>query len=121
MSHPLTHFPVAGPGVWALFLPIAFAEIGDGMSQPSVMAAALSINPRIAGTASGLMGFLQMTAAALGSFLVALLPPDSALGPAAVFAGFVALGLGFGLFAVRRRPAAATPSVAPAAAPAEGG
>jgi DHA1 family bicyclomycin/chloramphenicol resistance-like MFS transporter len=114
-------FSAAGPGVWALFLPIAFAEIGDGLSQPSVMAAALSINPRIAGTASGLMGFLQMTAAALGSFLVALLPPDSALGPAAVFAGFVALGLGFGLFAVRRRPAAGMPAVASAVAPAEGG
>ena len=112
---------LGGPSIWALFLPIAFAEIGDGMSQPSVMAAALSINPRIAGTASGLMGFLQMTAAAAGSFLVALLPPDSAIGPAAVFAGFVALGLGFGLFAVRGRPAAAMPGVGSAPAPAEGG
>ena len=114
-------FSVAGASVWALFLPIAFAEIGDGLSQPSVMAAALSINPRIAGTASGLMGFLQMTAAAAGSFLVALLPPDSAIGPAAVFAGFVALGLAIGLVAVRRRPAAALPAIVSAPAPAEGG
>src|SRR5207237_7754342 len=38
---------------WMLFLPIAFAEIGDGMSQPAVMAAALSLQPRLAGTASG--------------------------------------------------------------------
>ena len=112
---------LGGASVWALFLPIAFAEIGDGMSQPSVMAAALSINPRIAGTASGLMGFLQMTAAAAGSFVVALLPQDSALGPAAIFAGFVALGLAFALFAVRRRPAAAMPGVVSAPAPAEGG
>ena len=97
-------FIALGAGVWALFLPIAFAEIGDGLSQPSVMAAALSIHPRIAGTASGLMGFLQMTTAALGSFLVALLPQTSAIGPVAVFAALVALALGFAVLAVRRQP-----------------
>ena len=91
-----------GFSVWALFLPIAFAEIGDGLSQPSVMAAALSIHPRIAGTASGLMGFLQMTMAAVGSFAVALLPHDSPLGMILVFSGFVAIALGSAIFAVRR-------------------
>jgi DHA1 family bicyclomycin/chloramphenicol resistance-like MFS transporter len=88
--------------VWALFLPIALAEIGDGLSQPSVMAAGLSIHPRIAGTASGLMGFLQMTMAAVGSFVVALLPHDSPFGMILVFSAFVAMALGFGIFAVRR-------------------
>jgi DHA1 family bicyclomycin/chloramphenicol resistance-like MFS transporter len=91
-----------GFSVWALFLPIAFAEIGDGLSQPSVMAAALSIHPRIAGTASGLMGFLQMTAAAIGSFVVALLPHDSPIGMILVFSAFVAVALVSGIFAVRR-------------------
>ena len=43
-------------------------------SQPAVLASGLSIQPRLAGTASGLMGFLQMTVAALGTLLVALLP-----------------------------------------------
>jgi DHA1 family bicyclomycin/chloramphenicol resistance-like MFS transporter len=104
-------FSVTGPSVWALFLPIALAEIGDGLSQPSAMAAALSIHPRIAGTASGLMGFLQMTMAAIGSFLVALLPQQSPLGTVAVFAGFVVLALVFGIFAVRRVPAGALPAV----------
>src|SRR5438552_15880703 len=93
-----------GFSVWALFLPIAFAARGDGWSQPSVMAAALSIHPRIAGTASGLMGFLQMTMAAVGSFAVALLPQNSALGPIAVFTGFVALALGLGRVALRPQP-----------------
>ena len=96
-------FGVLGPGAWALFLPVAFTEIGDGLTQPSLMAAALSIHPRIAGTASGLMGFLQMTTAALGSFLVALLPQNSAFGPVAVFTGLVALALGFAILAVRRQ------------------
>jgi DHA1 family bicyclomycin/chloramphenicol resistance-like MFS transporter len=85
-----------------LFLPIAFAEIGDGLSQPSVMAAALSIHPRIAGTASGLLGFLQMTMAAIGSFAVALLPHDSPLGMILVFSGFVTVALGSAIYAVRR-------------------
>src|SRR5436305_12075156 len=55
----MSWFFLGVPSVWALFLPIAFAEIGDGLSQPSSMAAGLSIYPRIAGTASGLIGFLR--------------------------------------------------------------
>src|SRR4029077_3663956 len=92
----------AGLGVWLLFLPIALAEIGDGMSQPAVTAAGLSVKPRLAGTASGLMGFLSMATAALGSFVVALLPAGNAAGLVAVFGGFVTLGLGFAVFAVTR-------------------
>src|SRR5204863_8375408 len=37
-------FLVGGVGVWAMFLPFALSEIGDGMSQPSTMAAGLSIH-----------------------------------------------------------------------------
>ena len=101
-------FGVLGPSAWALFLPVAFAEIGDGLTQPSLMAAALSIHPRIAGTASGLMGFLQMTTAALGRFLVALLPQNSAIAPVAVFTCLVALALGFAILAVRCQTGRAT-------------
>ena len=98
----LAVFGSADLGIWSLFIPIALAEIGDGMSQPAVIAAGLSINPRLAGMASGLMGFLQMTTAAIGSFIVALLPYDNAFGLIAVFGFFVAAALGFGLYAVRR-------------------
>jgi DHA1 family bicyclomycin/chloramphenicol resistance-like MFS transporter len=111
----------AGPGdlsVWALFVPIGLAEIGDGMSQPAVVAAGLSIHPRLAGTASGLMGFLQMTVAALGSFIVALLPYDSAFGMIAVFGSFVALALGFGIFAVVRTSRGGRPALPTVTAPA---
>jgi DHA1 family bicyclomycin/chloramphenicol resistance-like MFS transporter len=87
--------------VWLLFVPIGLAEIGDGMSGPAVMAAALSIHPRLAGTASGLMGFLQMAAAALGSYVVALLPYRNAFGMIALYGGFVALGLAAAVLAVR--------------------
>jgi DHA1 family bicyclomycin/chloramphenicol resistance-like MFS transporter len=103
------------------FVPIAFAGIGDGMSQPAVMAAGLSIQPRLAGTASGLMGFLQMATAAIGSFIVALLPYDNAFGLISIFGSFVALALGFGIFAVRRVSREAQPVLSAAPVPAADG
>jgi DHA1 family bicyclomycin/chloramphenicol resistance-like MFS transporter len=114
----------AGLGTWMLFVPIALSSIGDGLSQPATMAAGLSTHPRLAGTASGVMGFLQMSVAASGTLLVAMLPHGSALGMIAVVGGFIALALGFGIFAVRRSPVGPLPAVAAAAqsspAPAEG-
>ncbi|HLY45873.1 MAG TPA: multidrug effflux MFS transporter [Stellaceae bacterium] len=111
----------AALSVWTLFLPIALAEIGDGMTQPALMAAALSLHPRLAGTASGLMGFLQMAAASVGSFAVALLPYNNAFGLVAVFGGFVALGLGAAIFAVSRSVRGGPPVIASATAPAAEG
>ena len=97
-----------GLSVWMLFVPIAFTSIGDGLSQPAAMASALSIYPRLAGTASGLMGFLQMAVAALGTIAVAALPHDSALGLIAVVGGFIAVAFASGIVGVdadRRRQA----------------
>lgn len=50
--------------VWAIFLPGAGMAFANGLIMPNAQAAAVSINPRIAGAASGLMSFLQMSAAA---------------------------------------------------------
>jgi len=58
---------------------MAISSIGNGMSQPSGVAAGLSVYPRIAGAASGLMGFTQMIIAALGTLLLGLLPRGSVL------------------------------------------
>jgi DHA1 family bicyclomycin/chloramphenicol resistance-like MFS transporter len=116
----------AGLDVWVLFVPIALSSIGDGLSQPSAMAAGLSIYPRFAGTASGLMGFTQMIVASLGTYLVALLPYDSAFGTIIVVGGFIALGLCFGIFAVRQPGSGSLPVLGgivppqPGPAPAEG-
>jgi DHA1 family bicyclomycin/chloramphenicol resistance-like MFS transporter len=90
--------------IWLLLVPIGLAEIGDGMSGPTVMAAALSIHPRLAGAAAGLIGFLQMAVAALGSFVVVLLPYRNAFGMIALFGGFVAFGSAAAVFAVRCTP-----------------
>jgi DHA1 family bicyclomycin/chloramphenicol resistance-like MFS transporter len=76
-----------GLSTWALFVPMALSSIGNGLSQPSAMAAALSVYPRVAGTASGFVGFLQMATSAIGTLLVAALPHQ---GPSAVVAVVVA-------------------------------
>jgi MFS transporter, DHA1 family, multidrug resistance protein len=96
---------------WALFVPMAISSIGNGMSQPPGVAAGLSVHPRIAGAASGLLGFMQMTVAALGTLLVGLLPRDSVVAMVAVVGISLALALVCGLFTLRApaerlRPAA---------------
>jgi MFS transporter, DHA1 family, multidrug resistance protein len=86
---------------WALFVPMAISSIGNGLSQPPGIAAGLSVYPRVAGAASGLIGFLQMMVAALGTFLVGRLPQDTSLSMVAVVGASLALALIFGLLALR--------------------
>ena len=98
---------------WALFLPMTLSSIGNGLSQPSTMAAGLSIHPNMAGTASGLIGFLQMTTAAFGSFVVGVLPHETAVPMVAVVGAFMALAMLFAWPVVRpprRRTVAAVGS-----------
>jgi len=101
---------LVGLSAWALFVPMALSSVGNGLSQPPALAAGLSVYPRIAGAASGLLGFLQMTIAAVGTLLIGLLPQNSAAPMIAVVVTSLALALGFGVHAVRRpnppRPAA---------------
>jgi DHA1 family bicyclomycin/chloramphenicol resistance-like MFS transporter len=50
---------------WAFFLPGAGMAFANGLVMPNAQSAAISVNPRLAGSASGLTGFLQMTTGAL--------------------------------------------------------
>ena len=50
----------------AMFLLMGFVSAGNGFSTPNAMAGAISADPRQAGAASGMVGFLQMTLGALG-------------------------------------------------------
>ncbi len=50
---------------WALFGPCVLLAIGNGLSVPNAMAGAISVDPRAAGAASGLAGFLQILIAAV--------------------------------------------------------
>jgi DHA1 family bicyclomycin/chloramphenicol resistance-like MFS transporter len=97
---------------WALFVPMAISSIGNGLSQPAGVAAGLSVYPRIAGAASGLMGFAQMMIAALGTLLLGLLPRGSVLAMVAVVGVSLALALVCGLLTLR----APTPALRPAPA-----
>jgi DHA1 family bicyclomycin/chloramphenicol resistance-like MFS transporter len=95
---------------WALFVPMAVSSVGNGLSQPPAIAAGLSVHPRIAGAASGLLGFLQMMIAAFGTLLIGHLPQHSAQSMVIVVVASLALALVFGLLALRRPGAAARPA-----------
>ncbi|HUT48755.1 MAG TPA: multidrug effflux MFS transporter [Alphaproteobacteria bacterium] len=56
-------FAIMASGVWhplALFGPAMFASYAAGISMPNAQAGAISVNPKAAGAASGLAGFVQM-------------------------------------------------------------
>lgn len=57
----------------ALFMPIALTTFGNGISLPNAQAGAINEFPEMAGTASGLTGFLQMALSAVAAQLVALI------------------------------------------------
>lgn len=93
----------AGPvSTWALFVPMALSSIGNGLSQPAALASGLSVYPRIAGTASGVMGFLQMAVSAIGTLGLALFPRDSVMATVVVVGAAQILALVCGVAALRR-------------------
>jgi DHA1 family bicyclomycin/chloramphenicol resistance-like MFS transporter len=67
---------VALPGweMLTIFLPQIIVGLGNGLLLPTAVAGAVSIRPQVAGTASGMTGFIQMTigavAAQLGGYVV---------------------------------------------------
>jgi DHA1 family bicyclomycin/chloramphenicol resistance-like MFS transporter len=102
-SLPLSIAAVLGPmTVWVF---------GMALALPAATAGALAPFPRLAGTASALMGCLQMAAGAAGSVVVAEFQ-DGSLAPAAVILALLAaLGLAGHLrFAPRRGAAAPGPA-----------
>lgn len=55
---------------WALFPPMMLVGFGQGFALPNAQAGALSVDPSIAGTASGIGGFAQLGFASLMSQVV---------------------------------------------------
>jgi len=51
--------------IWAVFLPVTFMGVANGMSLPNANAGAVSVYPELAGTASGLLSFIQLSVAAV--------------------------------------------------------
>jgi DHA1 family bicyclomycin/chloramphenicol resistance-like MFS transporter len=56
----------------ALFLPMAGATLASGFMMPHSLSGVLSADPSKAGSASGLIGFLQFAAAAVFSYITGL-------------------------------------------------
>lgn len=57
----------------ALFAPIAITVFGNGITLPNAQAAAINEFPKLAGSASGLTGFMQMFLSAIAAQAVALI------------------------------------------------
>jgi MFS transporter, DHA1 family, multidrug resistance protein len=62
---------IPGVGPAAIFLPMFVVYLANGMALPNAIAGAVSIRPDAAGTAAGIMGFVQMGSGALTSQLLA--------------------------------------------------
>lgn len=65
------------PSIYNLFVPSVLMAVGNGISQTNAMAASLSVRPQLAGTASGLAGFMQMGCGALLSWIAGALETGS--------------------------------------------
>jgi DHA1 family bicyclomycin/chloramphenicol resistance-like MFS transporter len=78
---------LAPPHILFFFLPMGVVALGNGMTQPNAIAAALSVRPQLAGTASALIGASQMGFGALMTFLVSLVEHGAGIGTALTMTG----------------------------------
>ena len=70
----MTAFGIAGVLTpLALFGPMVLFSVGNGLTVPNGIAGSISVDPLVAGTASGLTGFLQMSIGAGASVLTGVL------------------------------------------------
>jgi DHA1 family bicyclomycin/chloramphenicol resistance-like MFS transporter len=74
------------PHIMSFFGPMALVAMGNGMTQPSGIAGALSARPQLAGTASSLVGALQMGMGAAVSFVTGLVEFGGGFGTALIMA-----------------------------------
>lgn len=83
-----------------LFVPLAIMGVGQGLSQPSALAAAIGVRPELAGRASGLVGFVQMSTGAAAAQLLGAVQGESAWPLAIMIVTFSVLSLGCWVIAV---------------------
>jgi DHA1 family bicyclomycin/chloramphenicol resistance-like MFS transporter len=69
------------------FLPMALVALGNGISLPNAVAAAISVRPERAGTASGLLGAMQMGFGALMTLVNGAFETGAGVASALVMAG----------------------------------
>ncbi len=64
-------------GIAAIIAPMLVIVIGHGMAAPNINVGAVAVVPERAGAAGGLLGFLQVSAGAVATFVVSLAAPDT--------------------------------------------
>ncbi|MGL4243435.1 MAG: multidrug effflux MFS transporter [Beijerinckiaceae bacterium] len=69
--------PVMHPA--AIFAPNMLMSIGNGFLLPNAVAGAVSVDPKAAGAAAGVTGFIQMGMGAVGSYVAGLMTSGSPL------------------------------------------
>jgi len=74
------------PHLLGFFIPMGLVATGNGILQPTAFAGALSAKPQLAGTASALVGAMQMMAGAALTFLVGIIEHGSGIGTALAMA-----------------------------------
>jgi DHA1 family bicyclomycin/chloramphenicol resistance-like MFS transporter len=88
----------------ALFCPMMLAAFANGLAIPNAQAGAVSVDPVLAGTASGLSGFTQMLCAAIVSQAVGMLQNGTPYPMLGFMVGCALISLAG--FVLPRRPAA---------------
>lgn len=90
-----------------LFLPCAAASVGQGLSMPNAQSGAISVDPDLTGTASGVVMFIQLFLGAAGTQLIGFVSDGTAFPMALVYLVFctLALAAGFVPLTVRNRAA----------------
>jgi DHA1 family bicyclomycin/chloramphenicol resistance-like MFS transporter len=72
----------------ALFLPMGLIALGHGMSQPGATSSAIGVDPALAGSAAGLMGFGQWLIAAVTAQAVGMIQNGTVWPTMAIVIGF---------------------------------
>ncbi|MBT6136818.1 MAG: multidrug effflux MFS transporter [Rhodospirillaceae bacterium] len=93
---------------WAIFVPFCAVAIGNGISQANGVAGAIAVDQRIAGSAAGLLGFLQMLVAGVATVAVGYFQNESSnhASAATSFAAIIAALLAYALARAGQRRAA---------------
>jgi DHA1 family bicyclomycin/chloramphenicol resistance-like MFS transporter len=76
-----------------LFGPMMLTALANGFAMPNAQAGAISVDPSLAGTASGVAGFTQLTCAALVSQAVGMLQDGTPYPMLAFMVGCATLSL----------------------------
>jgi DHA1 family bicyclomycin/chloramphenicol resistance-like MFS transporter len=91
------------PHILGFFLPMAVVAVGNGILQPTSIAGALATRPQLAGTASALVGAMQMGFGALMTFVVGFVEFGAGYGTSLTMAG-AGIGAWLALRGARRAP-----------------